>query len=63
MLFLFIALAHLVLVGFSLVRMRSRPLSETRTGYAYVPRTTFILGTILKRRKLDDDKDGGGFAD
>lgn len=53
-LFLFIALAHVVLVCFSLLRMRSRPTSAIRTGYAYTPRTSFVLGTILKRRKLDD---------
>jgi MFS family permease len=66
--FIFIAAAHLVLVAFSIVRMRSRPVSETRTGYAYTPRTTFILGTILKRRSLketvrDGGKDDGGLAD
>ncbi len=50
-LFIFIALAHVLLVIFSLLRMRARPTSETRTSYAYIPRTTFMIGKLLRRNK------------
>ena len=47
----FIALAHLVLVVFGLVRMRARPSPGARTEYTYVPRTSFIVGRLLGRGK------------
>ncbi len=47
--FVFIALAHLLLVGFGLVRMRARPTPEDRTRYTYVPRTSFLIGRLLRR--------------
>ncbi len=50
-LFTFIALAHVLLVIFSLVRMRARPPSATRTRYAYIPRTSFTIGKLLRRNK------------
>lgn len=45
----FIALAHLVLVVFGIVRMRARPSPRARTAYTYVPRTSFLIGRLLKR--------------
>lgn len=48
--FAFIALAHAVLVIFGIVRMRTRPAPATRTGYIYVPRTSFLIGKLLRRR-------------
>ncbi|MBZ0127630.1 MAG: MFS transporter [Rhodobacteraceae bacterium] len=50
-LFLFIAGAHVILSGFSLFRMRRRPTLAERTDYEYTPRTTFILGRLMKRRR------------
>ncbi len=51
-LFVFIACAHVVLVAFSLLRMRVRETVEDRTSYAYTPRTSFVLGSILRRRRM-----------
>jgi len=50
-LFAFIAVAHVVLVGFSLLRMLARPTKTKRTRYAYMPRTTFTIGKLLKRKR------------
>ncbi|MFT6694787.1 MAG: MFS family permease [Paracoccaceae bacterium] len=50
-LFLFIAAAHVVLVIFSVFRMRVRKTVENRTDYTYTPRTSFVLGSLLRRRK------------
>jgi MFS family permease len=50
-LFLFIAAAHVILVVFSLMRMRVRETVEDRTDYTYTPRTSFVLGKLLRRRK------------
>lgn len=47
----FIALAHLVLVAFSIIRMRARPTSEKRTRYTYMPRTSFTIGKLLGKDK------------
>ncbi|MDA1287222.1 MAG: MFS transporter [Proteobacteria bacterium] len=49
-LFYFIAFVHFVLITYSLLRMRSRPTNERRTAYAYMPRTTFVLGKLLRRK-------------
>lgn len=51
--FTFIALAHLFLVIFGLIRMRIRPAPSNRTRYTYVPRTSFLIGKLLKRNKRD----------
>ncbi|MBL4808046.1 MAG: MFS transporter [Rhodobacteraceae bacterium] len=50
-LFAFISIAHILLVGFGLWRMSTRPSAATRTRYAYVPRTSFMVGKLLRRRK------------
>lgn len=49
--FAFIALAHVILVIFGLLRMRARPAPTTRTDYTYVPRTSFLIGKLLRRDK------------
>ena len=51
--FLFIALAHLLLIVFGLVRMQMRPAPETRTAYVYTPRTSFLIGRLLRRPRQD----------
>jgi len=53
-LFLFIAAAHVILVVFSLLRMRVRETVEERTRYRYTPRTSFFIGNLLRRRKSSD---------
>ncbi len=52
-LFIFIAIAHVALLVFSVVRMLERPTRTTRTGYAYIPRTSFMIGKLLRRKKLE----------
>ncbi|WP_299920889.1 MFS transporter [uncultured Pelagimonas sp.] len=48
-LFIMIALGHALLVVFGLVRMQSRPATETRTPYVYAPRTSFVIGRLMSR--------------
>ncbi|MEM7613769.1 MAG: MFS transporter, partial [Pseudomonadota bacterium] len=50
-LFAMITAAHLGLIAFSLIRMRARATSATRTRYSYVPRTSFLVGRLLGRRR------------
>ena len=51
--FVFIALAHVLLIVFGLVRMQMRPAPETRTAYVYTPRTSFLIGRLLRRPRQD----------
>ena len=51
--FILIALAHVALCLFAFIRMRSRPVSEDRTAYTYMPRTTFLFARLLKRKNDD----------
>lgn len=54
--FAFVSLAHVVLIVFGLIRMRSRS-AETRTRYVYAPRTSFLIGKLLgKSRQQSDDQ-------
>jgi len=50
-LFAFIAVAHVFLVGFGVVRMTSRPASTKKTRYAYIPRTSFTFAKLIRRKK------------
>ncbi len=47
--FVLIAFAHLLLVIFGIARMRVRPTVSERTPYVYMPRTSFLIGRLLKR--------------
>ncbi len=47
--FVFVALAHVVLIVFGLGRMRARPVPPDRTRYVYVPRTSFLIGRLTRR--------------
>ena len=49
-LFAFISAAHLGLIAFGLVRMRRRAPSETRQPYVWIPRTSFQVGRLFRRR-------------
>lgn len=52
--FVFISLAHLMLLAFGLLRMRARPAPDARTPYVYTPRTSFLVGRLFGRAR-----DGG----
>ncbi len=54
MLFVMIACAHAALVVFGFYRMSAGPQSETRRPYRYLPRTSFILGRLLRRGQKED---------
>ena len=45
--FVFIAVTHVALLVFSLLRMRARPAPADRTPYSYIPRTSFLIGRLL----------------
>ncbi len=47
--FVFIATIHLGLLAFGALRMRARPTPSDRTRYVYTPRTSFLIGRLLKR--------------
>ena len=47
----FVSLAHVILIVFSLLRMRARS-AESRTNYVYAPRTSFIIGRLLGKSRL-----------
>lgn len=47
--FAMIAAGHLLLVFFSVVRMKVRKTRETRTPYIWSPRTSFTLGRLTTR--------------
>jgi MFS family permease len=57
--FIMIAIAHVGLVLFGLIRMLARPsLQSARTRYVYAPRTSFVIGRLLgrQRERKDDDE-------
>lgn len=47
--FMMIALSHVLLVVFSILRARARPAPDDRTRYTYEPRTSFMIGRLLGR--------------
>jgi MFS family permease len=51
--FIFISVAHVVLIVFGLMRMRARPTQRDRTAYVYAPRTSFMIGRLLRRSRDD----------
>ena len=50
-LFIMIAVVHIALVVFGLIRMRARDTVEERTPYIYAPRTSFVVGRLFKRQR------------
>ena len=58
-LFAFIALAHLILVVFSLSRMLVRPTLTERTSYTYLPRTSFTIFNLFRRSKRRGEHNAG----
>ncbi len=53
-LFVVIALGHVALVVFGLIRMRARPATR-KTRYVYAPRTSFYIGRLLGRSRERDE--------
>jgi MFS family permease len=49
-LFVLMSVAHASLVVFGLLRMNVRPTMEKRTRYIYMPRTSFFVGKLLRRK-------------
>jgi MFS family permease len=56
--FAFIGAAHLALSVFGLIRMRARTGAAERTAYVYTPRTTAIVGRLLRDDTSSGDKGG-----
>jgi MFS family permease len=52
--FLMIAAAHVALIIFGIARMRARPTPGARTAYTYEPRTSFLIGRLLRRDRHTD---------
>ena len=52
--FVFISVSHVALVVFGLFRMRMRAAPRARTRYEYVPRTSFLIGRLLRRGRKRD---------
>ncbi|WGI20953.1 MFS transporter [Amylibacter sp. IMCC11727] len=50
-LFAFISGAHLILVIFGLARMAVRPTSTDKTRYKYLPRTSYTVARLLRRKR------------
>lgn len=48
-LFVFVALAHVGLLIFGMIRMRRRPSATQRNPYIWIPRTSFLVGRIFRR--------------
>ncbi|WP_296425350.1 MFS transporter [Yoonia sp.] len=53
-LFYFVAIGHIVLIIFGILRMRVRRAPEDRTRYVYAPRTSFVIGRLLGRSRDPD---------
>jgi len=49
--FVFISVAHVVLIVFGLYRMLQRPTEAARTPYVTAPRTSFVIGRLLGRNR------------
>ncbi|HHI70556.1 MAG TPA: MFS transporter [Rhodobacteraceae bacterium] len=50
-LFTLLAVGHMVLIIFGLSRMKVRPTRKRRTPYVYAPRTSFLIGRLLRRQR------------
>ena len=53
-LFAMIAVGHVALVIFGLLRMRARDTVKERTRYVYAPRTSFIIGKLVGKSRNRD---------
>lgn len=55
-LFVMLAGGHLLLVAFGLTRMRVRASPASRTRYTYAPRTSFTIGRLTGRSRINPDE-------
>lgn len=55
--FVFMAVVHILLVVFTLYRMTRRAGAEAREPYRYLPRTSMILGRMVKSGNGNSDKE------
>ena len=55
-LFSLISVGHVALIIFGLTRMRVRPTKTKRTPYVYAPRTSFMIGRLLRRHRSKDQE-------
>ena len=53
-LFMMISIGHGALIVFGVFRMWARPTRTRRTAYVYVPRTSFLIGRLLRRNTPPD---------
>ena len=53
-LFMMISIGHGALIVFGVFRMWARPTRSRRTAYVYVPRTSFLIGRLLRRNTTPD---------
>ncbi len=53
--FAYVAAAHFLLIVFGVVRMRARPTKGERTAYVWAPRTSFMIGRLLRRRDASSE--------
>ncbi len=51
--FVLIAVSYLLLIAFGISRMWVRPTPAERTAYTYEPRTSFLIGRLLRRKRSD----------
>lgn len=56
-LFNYISVAHIGLVIFGVARMKARPASATKTSYSYMPRTSYLVGRLLRRKATGNGTD------
>lgn len=52
-LFMMIAVGHAGLILFGVIRMRARP-AKAKTNYVYAPRTSFLVGRLIKSSREKD---------
>jgi len=50
-LFVFVSVGHVLLIIFGLWRMQVRRAPDDRTPYVYAPRTSFLIGRLLRRQR------------
>ncbi|WP_368344239.1 MFS transporter [Pelagovum sp. HNIBRBA483] len=53
-LFIVISAGHILLIAFGVTRMRARPTAAERTPYVYAPRTSFLVGRLLRGSRDPD---------
>lgn len=55
-LFIYISLAHIFLMSFTVLRAIARPVSTDDKPYAYYPRTTMFIANIIRGRNASDKR-------